>query len=251
MKNLDKTKIIILAAGKGVRIDNVLPKALIEVRGKPMIKHLLESVKESGIDKRPIIVVGYEKELMISTLGDEYEYIIQEEQLGTGHAVLVTKPFLKNKTENIIVLNGDMPFIKASTIKKIFKSHLLERSDMTMGTVRFPDFEGWRKVFYSFGRIARDKNGSPERIIYGKNLSPKELGILEVDPAIFCFRAEWLWSRLDKLKNNNSHSEYYLTDLVSMAIGEKNSPNMISVLPKEALGANTKAELEILEKFTL
>ena len=248
---MEKIQIIVLAGGKGVRMQNELPKVLIPLHGKPIITHILDSIKKSGVCDRPVIVVGQQRELVMKTLGTNYEYIIQEEQLGTGHAVLVTKPFLKNKAENIMVLNGDMPFIKADTIKKIFKSHLLERNDMTMGTVRLPDFEGWRRAFYSFGRIARDKNGKPERIIYGKNLSQKELEILEVDPAIFCFRAEWLWPRLDKLENDNSHSEYYLTDLVGMSISERNLPNMISVLPKEALGANSKQELEILESLTV
>lgn len=248
---MEKVQLIILAGGKGIRMDSELPKVLMPLWNKPIIKHLLREVKKSGICERPIVVIGQERELVMKELGEEYDYVVQEEQLGTGHAVLATKPFLQNKAENIMVLNGDMPFIKANTIKKIFKSHLLERADMTMGTVRLPNFEGWRRAFYSFGRIARDKHGKPERIIYGKNLSSKELEILEVDPAIFCFNAKWLWPRLDKLENNNSHSEYYLTDLVGMAIGERNPPNMISVLPKEALGANSKQELEILEKFTL
>lgn len=248
---MEKTKIIILAGGKGTRMDSGLPKVLLPLHGKPMIKHLLGEVKKSGICERPVVIVGQERELVMKELGEGYDYVIQEEQLGTGHAVLVTKPFLENKTENIMVLNGDMPFIKADTIKKILKSHLLEKNDMTMGAVRLPDFKDWRKAFYSFGRIARDKNGIPQGIIYGKNLSPKELEILEVDPAIFCFKAEWLWPRLDRLENNNSHGEYYLTDLVGMAIGERNPPNMISVLPKEALGANSKQELEILEGLAI
>jgi bifunctional UDP-N-acetylglucosamine pyrophosphorylase/glucosamine-1-phosphate N-acetyltransferase len=248
---MEKVKIIILAGGKGTRMDSELPKVLLPLHGKPMIKHLLEEVKKSGICKRPVVVIGQERELVMKELGEEYDYVVQEEQLGTGHALLVTKPFLEHKTENIMVLNGDMPFIKADSIKKILKSHLMEKNDMTMGTVRLPDFKDWRKAFYSFGRIARDENGIPKGIIYGKNLSPEELEILEVDPAMFCFKAEWLWPRLNKLGNDNSHGEYYLTDLVSMTFNEGNPPNMISISPKEALGANSKQELEILESLAV
>src|SRR4051812_43804519 len=117
MKN--EVRIVILAAGKGTRMKSELPKALAPLRGKHMIKHLLLSIEESGIDERPIIVVGYEKELIMKELGEKYEYVIQEEQLGTGHAILATQTLLQGKYENIMVFPSDHPFITPQTIKNL------------------------------------------------------------------------------------------------------------------------------------
>src|SRR3989344_2162807 len=106
-----KIKVLILAGGKGVRMQNENPKALAKVGGKSMIAHLLEAVKNSGVDSRPAIVVGYAKDAVMAELGDGYDFIVQVEQLGTGHAVLSAQKFLKDKAENILVLPSDHPFI--------------------------------------------------------------------------------------------------------------------------------------------
>lgn len=226
-----------------------LPKVLISLHGKPLAAHVLDAVKDSGIDPRPIMVVGQQRELVIKTLGDRCEYVVQEEQLGTGHAVSATSSLLKDKCENILVLYGDMPFVTGKTIRNIFEFHETNKNHMTMGTVTLENFEDWRKAFYSFGRIVRDQAGKLRKIVYGKNLTPEELKITEVDPAFFCFKASWLWPRLGELKNENSHQEYYLTDLVGMAVSEGTPPATISIPTKEALGVNSKEDLETLEKF--
>ncbi len=251
MESLDKTKIIILAAGKGIRMNNVLPKALTEVKGKSMIKRLLESVKESGIDKKPVIIVGYKKELMISALGDEYEYINQEEQLGTGHAVNLAKDYLKDKAKNIIVLYGDQPFISVETIKKINEKHIKSGKIITMATVKLPDFRDWRINFVNFSRIIRDEKGKIIKDIQFQDATDKEIKVTEVNPCYFCFESKWLWENLNKLNRENSQKEYYLTDLIKIATKEGMEIESVEIEPYEALGANTKAELEVLERFAL
>src|SRR3989344_2848141 len=247
----NKVKIIILAAGKGKRMQGDLPKVLAEVQGKPMIKHLLESVQKSGIDDKPVIIVGYKKEMVIRELGDKYHYISQEMQLGTGHAVSLAKDYLKNNTEHVMVLYGDHPFISAQTIKKINEKHLESGKKITMATVKLPNFRDWRINFVNFSRIIRDKNGKIIRDIQFKDASDEEIKVTEVNPCYFSFQADWLWKNLESLKNNNAQKEYYLTDLIKIATAEGIEIESIEIEPYEALGANTKAELDILERLAI
>ncbi|MCE9549103.1 NTP transferase domain-containing protein [Candidatus Nomurabacteria bacterium] len=249
---MNNLKVIILAAGKGVRMESDLPKVLMKVKGKSMINHLTESVKASGVDKKPVIVVGYKKELVMTELGGSYEYVTQEEQLGTGHAVLCTKKTLENKAENIMVLYGDSPYLHATTIKKLADEHLESKNKITMLTVEVPDFEEWRSFFYkSFSRIVRDNSGKILKSVEFKDATDEEKNIKEVNPCYFCFNASWLWEKLNKLENHNMQKEYYLTDLIKMAIEEGETIESIKIDPSEALAANSKAELEILEKFVV
>jgi len=250
----NKVKILILAAGKGVRMGGDLPKVLAKIHGKPMIKHLLESVHKSGTDDKPTIIVGYKKEMVMEELGKdnaEYHYINQEEQLGTGHAVSLAKDYLKNLGEHIMILYGDHPFISAQTIKKINEKHLQSGKKITMATVKLRDFRDWRINFVSFSRIIRDKNGKIIKDIQFKDASDEEIKVTEVNPCYFCFEAKWLWQNLENLKNDNVQKEYYLTDLIKMATKEGVEIESIEIEPHEALGANTKAELETLERLAV
>ncbi len=248
MAKKEKIRILILAGGKGERMQSALPKVLAQVKGKSMIKHLLESVEKSGIDKKPVIVVGYKKELVMSYLGGGYDYVIQEEQLGTGHAVMSAENLLKNKSEYVMVLYGDHPLISPYTIKKLADKHLETEAKITMATAKLPDFKDWRAFFYaSLSRIIRDESGEIIKDVQFRDTNDKEKKITEVNPCYFCFEAKWLWAKVKTLKNYNAQKQYYLTDLVKLAMQEKIKIESISINPKEALGANSKEELEILE----
>jgi bifunctional UDP-N-acetylglucosamine pyrophosphorylase/glucosamine-1-phosphate N-acetyltransferase len=126
-----RVKIVILAAGKGTRMKSEMPKVLMEVDRKPMIGHLLAAIKDSGVDDKPVIVVGYKKEEVMRTLGDKYEYAFQEEQLGTGHAVMSAESLLKNKSDNIMVLPSDHPFITSRTIRELANRHIESQAKIT------------------------------------------------------------------------------------------------------------------------
>jgi len=224
-----------------------LPKALAPLGGKPMIKHLLESVDETGVDKKPIIVVGYEKELVIKELGDKYEYVVQAEQLGTGHAVMVARDACRD-AKNIVVISGDQPFIKSNTIKKLLDKHLNSGANLTISTTLLPDFEDWREAFVTYGRIIRKDGKIIDREI--KDCSEEELKIKEVNVSCFAFRADWLWNNINKLdRNKNAQKEYQLTDLWQIASENNEKIVDMQIDAKETLGVNSKEELEILEKL--
>lgn len=247
MHKNDKIKIVILAAGKGTRMKSELPKALVKLQGKHMIKHLLESVDKISLNSKPIVVVGYERELVMKELGDKYEYVIQEEQLGTGHAVMVAENACKN-AENIIVISGDQPFLKSETIEKLWEKHKNSNATITITTTILPDYEDWRKAFLTYGRIMRIDGKIIDKEI--KDCTEEELRIKEVNVSCYAFKTEWLWDKLKKLdKNSNSQKEYQLTDLWQIAGNEGEKIESIQVDASETLGVNSKEELELLEKL--
>ncbi|OGY47902.1 MAG: hypothetical protein A3J62_00795 [Candidatus Buchananbacteria bacterium RIFCSPHIGHO2_02_FULL_38_8] len=246
----NQVQVIILAAGQGKRMENKkLPKVLIPLNGKPIISHLLEAVKESGVCDKPLIVVGQRAAEVKSALGSNYLYVFQEKQLGTGHAVASTQKVLNKKAENIMVLYGDHPFINAQTIRNLAQTHFRSNKVLTMATVKVDNFDDWRNSFWGFGRIIRDSSGKVCGIIEHKDATKKQFAIKEVNPAYFCFKADWLWENLWQLKKDNIQDEYYLTDLVGMACQQGHEIATIEIEPKEALGINTVEQLELVSKL--
>jgi bifunctional UDP-N-acetylglucosamine pyrophosphorylase/glucosamine-1-phosphate N-acetyltransferase len=248
-KKNKKIKILILAAGRGKRMESDLPKALSLVKGRPMIKYLLESIEKSGVCDKPCIIVGYGRDLMTKELGDKYDYAIQEEQLGTGHAVMCAEKNIQRDTDYVMIFNGDQPLASSETIKKIANKHFKSKSPLTMATTTVPDFYEWRSAFYKCGRIIRDKDGRITKIIEFKDADEKTKDIREINPMYFCFDAKWILKELKNLKNNNAQKEYYLTDLIKKAAKDQIAIETIEIEPREMLGANTKEELLILENF--
>ncbi|MES2023281.1 MAG: NTP transferase domain-containing protein [Patescibacteria group bacterium] len=252
MSKINKVKILILAGGKGKRMQSDLPKVLAPLKGKPMIKHLLESIEKANIndiDNNTGIIVGHKKELVIEELGDKYEYIVQNEQLGTGHAVMCANESCKN-ADHILVLQGDMPLISENTVKNLVDKHLKENAKITFATTTLPDFEDWKKSFLSFGRILR-KDGKVAGIKEYRDANDEEKNIKEVNAGCYVFDAQWLWKNLEEIKNENSQKEYYITDLFHIAAKNNEKIETVEINPREALGANSKEELEILEGFSI
>lgn len=238
-----KVKVIILAAGQGKRFGSPKPKVLAEIRGEPMVVRVVTAVERSGVTVRPVVVVGVGAEHVRKVLGDRVDYVVQTEQLGTGHAVACCRTFLKDKADAIQVLYGDHPLISGATIRQLIAKHEQTGATLTMGTVVVPDFEKWRQGFSNFGRIVRDAKGNLQRIVEVKDTTAKEREIHEINPSYFCFNAPWLWDNIDKLKKNNAQDEYYLTDLLSLAIGQRKTVITVPISPIEALGANSAEQL--------
>ncbi len=243
-----QTQIVILAAGKGRRMNNLdLPKVLFPLHGKPLILPLLEQVKKIS-PHPPVIVVGFKRGEVMEALGPEYTYAFQKEQLGTAHAVWCAKPKISSK--NILVLYGDMPFMKASSMEKLIKFHLDKKPMISMFTSFVPNFKGPRASLDNYGRIIRDHYGNIVKITEYKDATEEERKIKEVNPGIYVFNTEWLWSHIDLINNNNTQNEFYLTDIIEVAISESFPIESIKIDPKEVVGINTLSQLEEARKIS-
>ncbi|MDP2631570.1 MAG: NTP transferase domain-containing protein [Candidatus Uhrbacteria bacterium] len=245
-----QTRVIVLAAGKGKRMGADVPKALVEIAGRPMIDHLLDSIRDSEVDPRPIIVVAPDTlEIFNNICSDrDCEYAIQEEQLGTGNAVLSARE-AANGAEAIIVLYGDHPFISDEVILNLSEMHNQGEAMITMLTTKVPNYKGDYAGFNGWGRIIRNELGHLEAIREAKDATEEELKIREINPSLYAFNAQWLWEHLPELQNKNASGEYYLTDLVEMAIDEGSEVITASAEPFEVVGINTPEELETAERM--
>src|SRR5581483_513237 len=174
--SVQKAQVVILGAGNGTRMNHALPKVLIPVKGKPIIKRLVGVAQRSKLTEKPVVVVSEKnKNLIKDTLGDTCTYVVQKQQLGTGHAVLCAKDVLHKKFEYIVVLNGDHPFVQPQTINNLVDLAQKEGTMIALATATIPEFSGWKKTFFDFGRILRDHKGNIVGIREKKDASPKEL----------------------------------------------------------------------------
>lgn len=250
---MDDLKIVILAAGKGKRMQSLgydLPKSLIPIHGRPMIEYLIEAVRNAKVDGDPIIVTAPDnRDLFCERLGETAcSFVIQEEPLGTGHAVMCAEPQL-NGADHVMVLYGDHPTISAETIRRLADEHRASGATLTMMTVTFPDFEGWRQWFSNFGRILRDESDRVVRIVEAKDATDEEKRITEVNPAYMVFRRDWLCENMKRLTNKNAQGEYYLTDLVRLAVDQREPIHTMRIHNAiEAIGINTPEQLKAAEE---
>lgn len=244
-----KNRIIILAAGKGTRMQSPLPKVLHDFGGRPMICWLLESIKKADNNFRPLLVVSPDNiELIRETLkGFPCDYVLQDRQLGTGHALACALPEIEENSR-LTVLYGDHPFISAETIAGIMA---LTDFDVSMLTVKIPDFSEWREIFYHWGRVVRDDGSHIKEIIEFKDATDQSKEILEVNPAIFSFKTDWLKENIGYLKNLNAQKEYYLTDLIKIAVENGVTIGGFEIQAEEAMGINSLDDLALAEKLHL
>jgi UDP-N-acetylglucosamine diphosphorylase/glucosamine-1-phosphate N-acetyltransferase len=242
VKNL---AVIILAAGKGVRMQSDLPKVFHEILGEPMLTYVLKTVKQLSPAKT-LLVVGHRRDLIMDYYKDwPVEFVIQAQQLGTGHAVMQAEPALKDFSGEVLVLAGDVPLISVETLKKLLDFHQKKRAAVTDLTAKLDDAG-------SYGRIIRKESGELLKIVEKKDASVEELKIKEFNTGTFCFEKEALFAALKEVRAENAQKEYYLTDTVEI-LRKKGLPVYAFMTDKteETLGINTKDELVRVEKILL
>ncbi|HLR72222.1 MAG TPA: bifunctional UDP-N-acetylglucosamine diphosphorylase/glucosamine-1-phosphate N-acetyltransferase GlmU [Pseudogracilibacillus sp.] len=227
---------IILAAGQGTRMKSKLYKVLHPILGRPMIHYVIEALKPAKLETL-VTVVGHGADEVISHIGDESKFVLQEEQLGTAHAVLQAEEILKNKMGTTIVVCGDTPLITSHTFNELFEHHEQSGSKATILTTNVSDPTG-------YGRVIRNSTGEVERIVEHKDANIDEKMVKEINTGTYCFDNQTLFQALKKVKNDNAQQEYYLPDVIEILKQENEKVTaFITDDDKETIGINDRVAL--------
>lgn len=233
---------IILAAGKGTRMKSDKSKLVHKIYGKEIVLRSYENTKKAGINNI-IAVVGHLKEQVKDVLKDRVKYVYQEEMLGTGHAVMQAKEFLKGKKGKVVVLNGDVPILRPETIRNLVEKSITNKEYATLLTAIYDNP-------YGYGRIIRDEGGNVEGIVEEKDATEMQRKIKEINAGIYCFDIEELLKALDSINNDNASGEYYITDVIKIMNDNGLKTGAVIVEDNtEILGVNDRVQLEILTKI--
>jgi bifunctional UDP-N-acetylglucosamine pyrophosphorylase/glucosamine-1-phosphate N-acetyltransferase len=239
--------VVLLAAGHGTRMQSKKQKILHHVAGAPMVSHVFEA-SEAVADLKPVLVVGPEEHGVSALFGDRARYVTQAQRLGTGHATMMADPALRGQATQVLVTYGDMPLLQADTMQRLARAQAETSAALAMLTVMGqPDS--------SFGRVVRDSTGAVQAIVEVTQARRRPnaadlLAIPELNVGVYCFEADWLWSHLRALPLRQARSgpEYYLTDMVALAVKQdKRVTALVADDADEALGAGTREELAVVE----
>jgi bifunctional UDP-N-acetylglucosamine pyrophosphorylase/glucosamine-1-phosphate N-acetyltransferase len=235
-----KVTAVLLAAGQGTRMKSDLPKVLHPLCGKPMLWHVFEALKDVATEK-PVVIVGHGAEEVKRYLGDSAECVLQEPQLGTGHAAMQAESLLRGKTDYVIVTYADMPLLRGDTFNRLLETQRLNSGPLSLLTVIADNPRG-------FGRIVRKADGTVEAIVEEYVATPEQRKIRELNVGAYCFKADWLWDALHRIRKNPKKGEYYLTDIVEIAVKD-NLPVQAVVHNDfiETIGINSRIHLSEAE----
>ena len=239
-------KAVILAAGKGKRLHSEqfsAPKVLREANGKPLLRYVVNNLSFIPDKKDIVIVAGYKKEMVFDAFQDGYTFAVQDEQLGTGHAVNCAREALKDYDGPVLVCYGDMPLFKKETYENLVKVHEEAGNDCTILT-------GVSDRGLAYGRIIRDENGSFKGVVEDRDCTPEQKKINELNVGIYVFDSKKLFSCLGELKNSNAQGEYYLTDVPTIMMSKGYKIGTYTTHDDtEILGVNTPEELALCESL--
>lgn len=235
---------VILAAGKGTRMKSDLPKVLCRVVDRPMIHFVLDALEEAGI-RRHVIVVGHQADAVkeeLASRNGQIEFVLQEPQLGTGHAVQMCRSQLESVEGPTLVLAGDSPLVQSASLKKLLAEFEQTQPGLLLGTLKKDDPTG-------LGRIIRNAEGEFTGIVEHKDATLEQLEINEVNMSTYLFRTPDLLWALDHLSNDNAQSEYYLTDCAQLLRKDNRPVEALPVLQQcESLSINNVEELQSVDE---
>jgi bifunctional UDP-N-acetylglucosamine pyrophosphorylase/glucosamine-1-phosphate N-acetyltransferase/UDP-N-acetylglucosamine pyrophosphorylase len=239
----DSSLAIILAAGKGTRMKSELPKVLVPVAGRPMVRYVVEALQSAGVG-RLVVVVGYRADLVRAELGGltGVEFADQTEQLGTGHAVMMCREAIARHRGPVVIVAGDSPMLQAESVATLLAEFARRGAACLLGTVNRDDPTG-------YGRIVRNPAGEFTGIVEEKDATPDQRAIREVNVSTYVFdAAELLWA-LDQLRADNAQREYYITDCPGLLLSAGKRVEALPVLKAcESLSINNTDELAAVEK---
>ena len=234
--------IIVLAAGKGTRMESDLAKVLHPLCGRPLVAWVLEATAPLEAE-RTVVVVGHQAESVESQVCERFpgmEFARQTEMLGTGHAVQQAQAALADFEGDILVLCGDAPLVETATLRRMIQQRH-ETGAAAIMMVAHLDEPG------SYGRVICDADGRVSRVVEKKDAGPEELAVQIVNAGAYCFDSKHLWAQLARIGNSNKSGEYYLTDIVALLADAGEGVFTAQVDPREMTGINTRAELTVLD----
>ncbi|MGZ6346413.1 MAG: bifunctional UDP-N-acetylglucosamine diphosphorylase/glucosamine-1-phosphate N-acetyltransferase GlmU [Anaerolineales bacterium] len=230
-----KITAIILAAGQGTRMKSDLPKVLHPVCGFPMIAHSLAAAKAAS-SETPLVIIGHGAEAVREFIGKKARCVVQDPQLGTGHAVRQAESTLRGKTDLVLVTYADMPLLAPGTLRRLVDTQKSNPGPLTILTINSADPRG-------FGRVIRNAQGGVQAVVEEAAASAKQLSIHELNVGAYCYSAKWLWEALNKIKISKK-GEYYLTDTVALAVqAGQEVQAVVSDDLQETIGINTRVHL--------
>ena len=240
---MSKRLAIVLAAGKGTRMESDLPKVLVPACGRPLVEYVLDSLDAAKIDE-VIVVVGYKSDQVRETLAhrSNVKFVEQTEQLGTGHAVQVCREHLTGHDGPVLVVTGDSPLTQSSSLIELLDLFDADKPACVMGTLIKDDPTG-------LGRVVRDGEGNFAAIVEHKDATEEQLAVKEVNMSMYVFDGKTLVPTLDQLKNDNKQGEFYITDCPGIMKAAGQDVRALPVLkPCEALSINNLADLKKVEE---
>jgi bifunctional UDP-N-acetylglucosamine pyrophosphorylase/glucosamine-1-phosphate N-acetyltransferase len=241
MSNPD-LQVVILAAGVGKRMKSSTIKVLHRAGGRPILDYVLDLANEVA-EGKPILVIGHQREAVREHVGDRADFVVQDEQLGTGHAVLQTEAAVRRGRTGagrVLVLSGDVPLTRPETLRRLAAEHDVAHNEATLLSMQLEE-----PALY--GRIIRGANGEVTKIVEARDANDAQLTIREVNTGIYLFESESLFDQLRQLSSKNAQGEHYVTDVIGNLRREGKRVGAILADPIEALGVNSRADLSIVE----
>ena len=233
-------KSIILAAGKGTRMKSDTPKVLHTIFDKTLVGYVIDAVNNTGLADENFVIVGHQAERVEEYINENYDNakcVLQSPQLGTGHAVSMALPYLKDFDGEVIILCGDTPLITSETIKEFVEYHRDNKSDLTVMSAIFENPT-------NYGRIIRNQDGSLNSIVEEKDATPEQKAVKEINAGIYCINWAKIKPAFNELTSNNAQGEYYLTDIIKWGNEKNLSVNAYTLKNNEEIfGINSKTHL--------